>query len=85
MKAKDYSHTFRWGTPQREIELTTPVIIGHMPSTKLRCPRTESCGAEMSCRPVEHMLVFECPGCGYECIETNSGMRADFDIHLRRK
>jgi predicted RNA-binding Zn-ribbon protein involved in translation (DUF1610 family) len=59
-------------------------MIGHMPSAKGKCARI-SCRAEMTCRPVEHMLVFECPACGYECRETSSGMRADFELAQGRR
>lgn len=62
--------------------------VGLLPSLKQRCPRagcaTEAGRVELSVRPVEHLLIFECPSCGYEVRETSSGMRADFEISRRQ-
>lgn len=66
------------------IFLTSPVLIGHMPSAKDRCPK---CGAYMTCMPSEHRLVFTCPDeqCAYSVIETSAGMRADWILARRHQ
>lgn len=59
------------------IHLTDVVLIGHLPSLKDKCPK---CRAMMQPRPVEHTIVYQCAGCGYEAKETSSGMRADWEL-----
>lgn len=60
------------------IHLSEHIHVGLLPSLKDKCPR-RNCRAQMSVRPEEHCIVFECPSCGYSARETNSGMRADFE------